>query len=372
MQAMRWAIGISCVLGLAAFGCGGDDDDTTGSKGDSALGAANPDGKPGDAQTPPTTSGADVEAWLAKGSYKKWTCEEVEHAQIKVSPHGYNRVCSNDLAAGFSGDVDDERPINTASVKELYDDESKLVGYAVGVKVKAKSAGGDGWYWYERVPKDSAAPHDADGVVADGLGSAGAAKSICVSCHAGAGTDALHSINLSSDFVYLQAQAEPKGPNPQGDAQTPPSTNGDDVEAWLEKGEYKRWACEKQEHPQMKVSPHGYNLVCSNDLAAGFAGDVTDERPVGTASVKELYDDASKLVGYAVGVKVKATSDAGGGWYWYERISGPDNKKTVPADGLGDTGTAKSICTACHSAAGADGMHSVTGSSDFVYLQVAP
>jgi hypothetical protein len=129
----------------------------------------------------------------------------VEHPQLKVSPHGYNRVCSNDLAAGFTGDVGDERPVNTAAVKELYDDASKLVGYAVGVKVKSKSAGGDAWYWYERVPLDSAAPHDKDGVVADGLGSAGAAKSICVGCHAGAGSDATHSVTASSDYVYLQA-----------------------------------------------------------------------------------------------------------------------------------------------------------------------
>jgi hypothetical protein len=27
------------------------------------------------------------------------------------------------------------------------------------------------WHWYERVPTDSAAQHDAAGVVADGLGS---------------------------------------------------------------------------------------------------------------------------------------------------------------------------------------------------------
>jgi hypothetical protein len=331
------------------------------------LGAQNPDGTAGDAQTPPTTSGAAVEAWLEKGDYKSWTCETVAHAQLKVSPHGFNRVCSNDLAASFAGGVDDERPVNTASVKELYDDSSKLVGYAVGVKVKATSDGGDSWYWYERLPLDSGAPHDEHGVVADGLGSAGAAKTICVGCHAGAGSDAMHDVTGSSDFVYLQAKAGGPGLDPVGDAQTPPTTSAEDIEAWLAKGDYKDWACETVEHPQMKVSPHGTNLVCSNALAAGFEGGADDERPVGTASVKELYDDSSMLVGYAFGLKVDDESDAGNNWYWYERVA-----EDVLANGLGSSGPPKSVCVGCHAGAGSDAMHDVTGSSDFVYLQVAP
>ncbi|HEX2876913.1 MAG TPA: hypothetical protein VHP33_36925 [Polyangiaceae bacterium] len=363
MQYKPWSAGLSCVLGVIALGCGDDASMTT--KDETALGAPNPHGTPGDAQTPPTTNGADVEAWLKQGDYKSWTCETAQHSQLKVSPHGFNRVCSNELAAGFSGGVGDERPVNTASVKELYDDAAKLVGYAVGVKVQAKSADGDGWYWYERVPLDSAAPHDDNGVVADGLGSAGAANSICVGCHTGAGSDSMHKVTGSSDFVYLQAQAETV--NPEGDAQTPPTNGADNLEAWLEKGDYKSWACETVEHSQMKVSPHGVNRVCSNELAAGFKGAVTDERPLGTASVKELYDDASALVGYAVGVKVGATSEAGANWYWYERIA-----ESVPADGLGDAEPAKSVCVGCHAGAGSDAMHAVTGSSDFVYLQVAP
>jgi hypothetical protein len=363
MQYKPWSAGVLCVLSVVAAGC--SDDASMDAKDETVLGAPNPDGMPGDAQTPPTTNGADVEAWLETGQYKSWTCETAQHSQLKVSPHGFNRVCSNELATGFTGDVGDERPLNTASVKELYDDAAKLVGYAVGVKVKAKSSGGDGWYWYERVPLDSAAPHDKNGVVADGLGSAGTANSICVGCHAGAGSDNLHSVIGSSDFVYLQAKEETV--NPDGDAQTPPTGGADKLEAWLEKGDYKSWACETVEHPQMKVSPHGVNRVCSNDLAASFEGSVSDERPLGTASVKELYDDASELVGYAVGVKLSAASDGGGNWYWYERT-----QENVVVDGLGDAGLAKSACVGCHAGAGSDANHAVTGSSDFVYLQVAP
>ncbi len=62
---------------------------------------------------------------------------------------------------------------------------------------------GDTWFWYEKVPLDSAAPHDAKGVVAFGDGSSGPAKDICVGCHAAAGSDAMHS---GHDFVYTQVK----------------------------------------------------------------------------------------------------------------------------------------------------------------------
>jgi len=40
------------------------------------------------------------------------------------------------------------------------------VGYAVYLKTESDSAAGANWYWYERVPLDSAVPHDSNGVVA--------------------------------------------------------------------------------------------------------------------------------------------------------------------------------------------------------------
>ena len=156
----------------------------------------------GDSQTPPSTNGTDVEAWLKAGSYKDWTCETASHPQMKVSPHGQNRICSNDLVANFTGDG--ERPKGSAAVKELYDDSDALVGYAVAVKLAAKSDGGKNWYWYERVPLDSMAPHDAKtGVVADGKGDPNTtALSICVGCHVAAGSDGMHTVTKSHDFVY--------------------------------------------------------------------------------------------------------------------------------------------------------------------------
>jgi len=192
----------SCALVLFSIGglaaCSSDSNNASGAAGSANTSAASA----GDAQTPPTTNGSDVEVWLKAGSYKDWTCETASHPQMKVSPHGQNRICSNDLVANFTGDG--ERPKGSAAVKELFDDSNALVGYAVAVKLAATSDAGKNWYWYERVPLDStAAPHDAKtGVVADGNGDAGTALSICVGCHTAAGSDATHTVTKSHDFVY--------------------------------------------------------------------------------------------------------------------------------------------------------------------------
>ena len=90
-------------------------------------------------------------------------------------------------------------------MKEVYAslEDKAPVGYAVYLKTADDSAGGANWYWYETVPLDSEAPHDADGVVADGLGNSGTPKSICVGCHVGSGTDAAHTPSTGArDQVY--------------------------------------------------------------------------------------------------------------------------------------------------------------------------
>jgi hypothetical protein len=177
-------------LSISALAACGSSDSSTASK------------SAGDAQTPPTTNGTDVEAWLKAGSYKTWSCETVSHPQLKVSPHGQNRICSNDLITSFTSTG--ERPKGSAAVKELLDDSNAVVGYAVSVKLAATSDSGNNWYWYERIPVDSmAAPHDNAGVVADGAGSVQTAGTkLCVGCHSAAGSDDAHSVTKSSDFVY--------------------------------------------------------------------------------------------------------------------------------------------------------------------------
>lgn len=157
-----------------------------------------------DDQTPPTTGHTDVETWLAKGTYKAWSCEPSIHASRDPSPHGFNKICSNDVisaAATGSG----AWPEGAAAVKELYASatDTTPIGYAVYLKTAADSASGANWYWYERVPLDSQAPHDGNGVVADGKGDAGASKAVCVGCHGGAGMDAMHTPSPGGrDQVY--------------------------------------------------------------------------------------------------------------------------------------------------------------------------
>jgi hypothetical protein len=154
-------------------------------------------------QTPPQQAKA-LEAWLSAGSYKDWQCESAVHASRDPSPHSFNRICSNDLISNNASGTS-AWPAGAAAVKELYAsaDATKPVGYAVYLKTTADSAAGTNWYWYERVPLDSAAPHDADGVVADGMGDSGTAKSICVGCHVAAGSDAAHTPSAHGrDEVY--------------------------------------------------------------------------------------------------------------------------------------------------------------------------
>ncbi len=167
--------------------------------GDGDASAEGSSGAPAvDEQTPPTSGHVDIQAWLAEGHYESWTCESELHPfTVGVSPHGMQRICSNAL---MSAHGEGEYPPGASSVKELYGDDGVRYGYAVSLHVEA-GAGGDSWYWYEQVSADHPAPHDERGVVADGRGDAGPAKSICVGCHMAAGTDADHP---GHDMVYAQ------------------------------------------------------------------------------------------------------------------------------------------------------------------------
>ena len=162
------------------------------------------DASASDPQTPPTTGRTDIEQWIKDASYKTWTCEPAVHEARSPSPHGFNRICSNDVIAGAAVGTA-AWPKGAAAVKELYASLTATTpaGYAVYLKTDADSAGGSNWYWYERVPADSEAPHDANGTVADGKGGDGPAKSICVGCHVAAGTDAPHTPSTGGrDQVY--------------------------------------------------------------------------------------------------------------------------------------------------------------------------
>lgn len=196
MRITQWGARALVCLVLPFAGCS---DDSSDAKDDKEQG-----GSPASVdQTPPM--GADaVEAWLAKGDYLKWHCESEPHMFRAPSPHGFNRICSNDLIADNAKGSGDW-PKGAAAVKELYAaaDDAEPVGYAVYLKIADDSAGGANWYWYERVPLDHPAPHDAEGVVADGMGDDGPAKKICVGCHVAAGADPAHTPSVGGrDQVY--------------------------------------------------------------------------------------------------------------------------------------------------------------------------
>jgi hypothetical protein len=182
----RWLVAV----GLASLGAACGDD-------------AMQDAPAGSLQTPPQNA-REMQAWLQAGAYKGWQCEGAVHASRSPSPHGFNRICANDaISANASGTS--SWPAGAAAVKELYAsaESSTPIGYAVYLKTREDSAGGANWYWYEAVPLDSDVPHDADGVVADGLGTTGAPKTICVGCHAAAGADAEHTPSPGArDQVY--------------------------------------------------------------------------------------------------------------------------------------------------------------------------
>jgi hypothetical protein len=176
---MRAIVCMAMIVGFTGLACGGG-----------TNAAADP-------QNPPMGR-TDLESWLSMGLYKSWKCESSAHDARAPSVHGKNRICSNAvLSASGSGAF----PTNAASVKELFDDAgSTIIGYAVQRHTSTGTTGAS-WYWYERVPLNNMAPHDSNGVVADGLGASGPALSICVGCHSAAGP--AHS---GHDMVFTQIQ----------------------------------------------------------------------------------------------------------------------------------------------------------------------
>jgi hypothetical protein len=72
------------------------------------------DARAGDpAQTPPTTGRVDLEAWIAAGHYRAWHCETAPHASRAPSPHGTDRICSNDLLSASTAGT---YPVGAAAV----------------------------------------------------------------------------------------------------------------------------------------------------------------------------------------------------------------------------------------------------------------
>jgi hypothetical protein len=126
------------------------------------------------------------------------------------------------------------------------------------------------------------------------------------------------------------------------DDQTPPTTTAAALDAWLAEGHYLRWRCEPTRHEARAGSGHGDNRICVNTLQATHSS-TAGAFPVGSASVKELYDGDGQLEGYGVYVRA-AEGDGGEKRFWYERLG-----SRVIADGFGHT-----TCIGCHGGAPQD------------------
>lgn len=142
----------------------------------------------GDAETPATGDAATVKAWLDTKAYTKWACEPAPHPGRAGTGHSANRICSNGLLSRHGAG---EYPVGAASVKELFDGNGTLTGYAM--LLKTKPGGVESFYWYENIGAS---------VIANGQGDSGSAKSVCKGCHDGAGKNG----QTGHDGVFTQVK----------------------------------------------------------------------------------------------------------------------------------------------------------------------
>jgi hypothetical protein len=127
--------------------------------------------------SPIPTAAAALLAWLEAGHHLVWMAESAPHPS--AGPHfGFVRTFLNPTVFASLAAAQTAHPVGSALVKELYGTGSQVRGWSVMVKVQDDSAGGEGWYWFERF----------DGTTfASGFGIPG-----CSACHS-AGSDFVRS-----------------------------------------------------------------------------------------------------------------------------------------------------------------------------------
>lgn len=131
-------------------------------------------------ELPPTRSGALLR-WLRTGAYRQTWTPEPAVRESAIGVHGahvrtwYSPVLVQDLQGGQT-----VLRRGAAMVKELYlDGTDDVTGWSVMRKVRRRSRGGRGWFFFETL--------DGRRALAAGRG-----VPVCVGCH-GAGTDFLLS-----------------------------------------------------------------------------------------------------------------------------------------------------------------------------------
>lgn len=125
-----------------------------------------------DGALPPAEPRA-LNRFLHAGAYKDWPRESAPHPSRGPHPVTVltylNPAMQASLAAGRK-----DHPAGSAIVKELFDDQGKIRGWAVSIKTEAKSRLGKGWYWYEVLSPAADAKPDY----------AGQGLLLCSACHA--------------------------------------------------------------------------------------------------------------------------------------------------------------------------------------------
>ncbi len=123
----------------------------------SGLGDSNPE-TPSQLVAVSDTVPAEAEAlfkYLQAGSYKSFAHEDAKHRS--KGPHPTPEGAAKAMVfAYFNSQLDESlkggeatHPKGSAAVKEFYDDNDQLMGWAVSVKTDDDSQTGQGWFWYE-------------------------------------------------------------------------------------------------------------------------------------------------------------------------------------------------------------------------------
>jgi len=122
--------------------------------------------------------------------------------------------------------------------------------------------------------------------------------------------------------------------------ETPPA-DGSKLYSWLSDGNYKNWVRESEKHRSAGPHPSAVIAYLNSTLEQSLASE-SESHPVGSAAVKELFNSAGELNGWAVSIKTDADSQSGKGWFWYE-ILGTEPDSRVVANGNGVP-----LCFGCH------------------------
>ena len=141
--------------------------------------------------------------------------------------------------------------------------------------------------------------------------------------------------------VVACGKSEDAGPTPFPPAASTvgeiEDTSAAGIAAFLREGTYKGWATESAVHDS--TGPHGKVRSFYNSKLAQSLADQNPVHPVGSISVKELYEtDGATLNGYAL--EAKTIDETGGNaWLWFEGFSPKFNEYY---------GQGLSTCTDCH------------------------